>query len=62
MKRFSKDDWEALRPLLDEALELSTNARPAWLAQQRKSNPTLAAEVEELPARFSRKTIRPRPV
>ncbi len=46
--RFSKENWEALRPLLDEALELASEARPAWLAEQRKSNPTLAAEVEEL--------------
>ncbi len=48
MARLSKDNWEALRPLLDEALDLSADARPAWLAQHRISHPTLAAEVEEL--------------
>ena len=48
MKRLSKEDWIALRPLLDEALELGREARPAWLAQQRSSNPTLAAELEVL--------------
>jgi len=48
MTRLSKENLKALRLLLDEALDLGTEARPAWLAQQRKSNPTLAAEVEDL--------------
>ena len=48
MTRLSKDNLKALRLLLDEALDLGSEARPAWLAQQRKSNPTLAAEVEDL--------------
>jgi serine/threonine-protein kinase len=48
MPRFSKDDWEALNPLLDEALELPAEARAAWLARHRVSHPTVAAEIEVL--------------
>jgi eukaryotic-like serine/threonine-protein kinase len=48
MTDISRDDWEALRPLLDEALELPAGARPGWLAQQRRSNPRLARAVEDL--------------
>ena len=48
MTRLSIDNLKELRRLLDEALDLGSEARPAWLAQQRKSNPTLAAEVEDL--------------
>ncbi len=44
----NKDHWEALRPLLDAALELAPDARAAWLAEQRKSQPFLVAEVEDL--------------
>ncbi len=48
MARFSKDDWEALTPLLDEALELPPSELAAWLARHRISHPSLAAEVESL--------------
>jgi serine/threonine-protein kinase len=51
MTRISKDGWELLGPLLDEALELSPEAREAWLAQRRIEHPTLIAQVEELISR-----------
>ena len=48
MTSLGEGNWKELRRLLGEALELDTQIRPAWLAEQRKSNPSLAAEVEEL--------------
>ena len=40
--------WRILSPLLDEALELSTDARAAWLARLGAEQPDLAAEVKAL--------------
>ncbi len=51
MTPLSRDHWQELGPLVDAALELPPDARPAWLSEQRKINPTLVAEVEELLAR-----------
>lgn len=48
MTRPSRDNLEALSRLLNEGLDLGTDARAAWLAAQRKANPGLAAEVEAL--------------
>ncbi|MGH7514675.1 MAG: protein kinase domain-containing protein [Gemmatimonadales bacterium] len=48
MTQLSQAHWDALRPLVDVALELPPESRPAWLAEQRKTNPTLVAELEEL--------------
>ena len=48
MQRFSRDRWEALSPLFDEALELPDAERGAWLEAQRQSDPGLAAALEEL--------------
>ncbi|MFN8654638.1 MAG: serine/threonine-protein kinase [Gemmatimonadales bacterium] len=51
MTRSSRDNLEALSRLLNEGLDLGPEARSAWLAEQRKANPTLAAEVEALLSR-----------
>ena len=40
--------WQALAPLLDEALELTGERRVAWLATLRSRSPDLAAEMEVL--------------
>ncbi|MEP7087256.1 MAG: serine/threonine-protein kinase [Gemmatimonadota bacterium] len=48
MTRFSNEDWPELSRLLDEALELPTDARLAWLAAQRAQHPSIAAELEAL--------------
>ena len=40
--------WQALAPLLDEALELTDERRVAWLATLRSRSPDLATEVEVL--------------
>ncbi|MEP6571086.1 MAG: serine/threonine-protein kinase [Gemmatimonadota bacterium] len=48
MTRISQADWSILSVLLDEVLELPTDARPAWLAEHRISEPMLVAQLEEL--------------
>ncbi len=48
MSKLSPDQWEALSPLLDEALELTDDERLAWLAALRAENPTLAQQLEAL--------------
>jgi eukaryotic-like serine/threonine-protein kinase len=48
MTRFSKDNWEVLSRLLDEALDLGTEARPAWLAELGRTDPALASRVAAL--------------
>ncbi len=49
--RFSQGEWSEISRMLDEALELSAERRPAWLAEQRALSPELATEVEALLAR-----------
>lgn len=46
--RPNSGDWSTLSRLLDEALELPDHSRAAWLAEQRITNPELAAELEAL--------------
>lgn len=48
MAPLDRTRWEALRALLDEALELEPAARPAWLAARRRDQPDLVTELEEL--------------
>jgi serine/threonine-protein kinase len=48
MSPLDKDYWGHLRTLLDQALEVAPELRPAWLADRQRENPTLAAELEGL--------------
>ncbi|MEO8140166.1 MAG: serine/threonine-protein kinase [Gemmatimonadota bacterium] len=48
MTRFSQPEWATLSRLLDEVLELPAEARPAWLAERRRSHPELADQLVEL--------------
>ncbi len=48
MARLRFEDLKALRPLLEQALDLPEADRAAWIRQQRISQPTLAGAVEEL--------------
>lgn len=47
-------DWDALSPLLDQALELDPGARAAWLAELRRKDPEVAARLEQLLEREAR--------
>ncbi|HEY1337974.1 MAG TPA: protein kinase [Bryobacteraceae bacterium] len=44
----SPDQWRALSPLLDEALELTDQKRSAWLSSLRSHDPPLADQLGEL--------------
>ena len=44
--------WTVLSPYLDQALEMPSAARPAWVEGLRTHDPRLAAEVEELLAEY----------
>ncbi|MEO8451844.1 MAG: serine/threonine-protein kinase [Gemmatimonadota bacterium] len=46
MKPFSDEDWQALRPWLDRALELTDAERTSWLSELHLSNPSIAADLE----------------
>ena len=46
--------WQALSALLDTALELDPAARAAWLAERRREQPDIAAQLERLLAREAR--------
>lgn len=48
MGRLSKENWVALGPLLDAVLEMPPEARSAWMAAQRRSQPYLAAQLADL--------------
>ena len=48
MSQLSPEQWQALSPRLDEALELSDDERLAWFAALRAENPTLAGQLEVL--------------
>jgi serine/threonine-protein kinase len=41
----TRDRWRALSPYLDEALEMATEARSAWLSALRGRDPALAADL-----------------
>jgi hypothetical protein len=46
--KFDSQRWRELSAYLDQALELSSEERPAWLESLRRKNPALAAELENL--------------
>lgn len=48
MSRISRDDWKALRPLLEEGLLLPPRERSVWIRQRRIDQPELADALEEL--------------
>jgi serine/threonine protein kinase len=48
MSQLSPDQWQALSPRLDEALELSDDERLPWFAALRAEDPTLARQLEVL--------------
>jgi serine/threonine-protein kinase len=48
MPAIGPDQWQALSPYLDQALEIPPAEREAWLATLRMQNPTLAADLQTL--------------
>ena len=48
MSKFSPDQWQALSPRLDEALEMTDDERSTWLSTLRAENPSLARQLEIL--------------
>jgi len=48
MSSLSPDQWQAISPRLDEALELSDDERRDWFATLRAEDPTLARQLELL--------------
>ena len=48
MPTFNSDQWKALSPYLDQALEMTEDERAEWLALQRAHNPSLVAQLEDL--------------
>ena len=48
MSKLSPDQWRALSPRLDEALEMTDDQRSSWLSSLQSENPTLAYQLEIL--------------
>src|SRR5215469_11635636 len=48
MSKLSPDQWQALSPHLDEALEMTDDERSTWLSSLQSENPTLAYQLEIL--------------
>src|SRR5690242_1689125 len=48
MSKLSPDQWQALSPHLDEALEMTDFERVTWLSSLQSKNPTLAYQLEIL--------------
>jgi serine/threonine protein kinase len=48
MSKLSPDQWQALSPRLDEALEMAADERSAWFSTLRAENPSLARQLEIL--------------
>lgn len=48
MSKLSPDQWQALSPHLDEALEMTDFERGTWLSSLKSKNPTLAYQLEIL--------------
>ena len=48
MSTLNPDQWQALSPYLDEALEMTDEERASWLAALRVENPDVAAQLEML--------------
>ena len=45
MSKLSPDEWQALSPHLDEALEMTDEERSTWLSSLQSENPTLAYQL-----------------
>ena len=45
MSKLSPDQWLALSPRLDEALEMTDDERSTWFSALRAENPTLARQL-----------------
>jgi serine/threonine protein kinase len=48
MSTLSPDQWQAVSPYLDQALDMADEERGAWLAVLRQQNPALAAQLHTL--------------
>jgi serine/threonine protein kinase/Tol biopolymer transport system component len=48
MSKLSPEQWQALSPYLDRALELADDERSAWLAALRSEHPAVASQLEML--------------
>jgi serine/threonine protein kinase/Tol biopolymer transport system component len=48
MSKLSPDQWQALSPHLDQALEMTDDERSTWLSSLQVENPTLAYQLEIL--------------
>jgi hypothetical protein len=48
VSKLGPDQWKVLSPRLDEALEMTEEARSIWLASLRAENPNLATQLETL--------------
>jgi serine/threonine-protein kinase len=48
MSPFAPEQWQALSPYLDQALEISPEERAAWLQSIFEKNPSLATELQTL--------------
>jgi serine/threonine protein kinase/Tol biopolymer transport system component len=48
MSKLSPDQWQALSPHLDQALEMTGEERSTWLSSLQSDNPTLAYQLEIL--------------
>lgn len=48
MAMLGRDRWVRLQPLLDRALELSTDQRASWLGSLRSTDPEVAEELASL--------------
>src|SRR5690349_19412714 len=48
VKERSRDEWDELSRLLDEALDIAPELREAWLQEQRAAHPGVIAELEAL--------------
>jgi len=48
MPAFAPEQWRALSPYLDKALEIPTEERAAWLELLREENPSLATDLQTL--------------
>ena len=51
MKQRSRDEWDELSRLLDEALDIAPELREGWLEAQRAAHPSVVAELESLLSR-----------
>jgi len=54
MSTLSPEQWRALAPYLDQALEMDETQRSAWLSALAGENPTLAAQLSPLLAEHAR--------